>query len=316
MSSDGQSPPAAPGTPYEQMPTQPVAFDQYGQPMPVTGHPGGLHQGETEAPWHTAPPSATQHWAQPPYATAQPLSTQPFPAQPFAQPERQRSHTRLYVGLGVAAAAVAGVVAAVLMLSQSGKGTTPTAQGAGAASGAAGSAGAPSGDSAKSGTSRSEGSAPSRMLAVPLTAGPLRLVTNADTAQRISDLKRNLIGNAGYPDPQVGFYRIGPAGPYSVWLLAQSTVANADFQSSLAGAGAAAVLSQIVAGASMSDVTPQDPGPLGGALDCGQLSVSGTRIRSCVWLDRSAFGWVYFLPSVNQSKILQYTLDLRAAAEH
>lgn len=311
MSSDGQSPPAAPGTPYEQMPTQPVAFDQYGQPMPVTGHPGGLHQGETEAPWHIAAPNATQQWAQPPYATAQ-----PFPTEAFAQPERQRSRTRLYVGLGIAAAAVAGVVAAVLALSPSGRGAATTAQGAGTASGSAGSVGGLSGDSAKNGTSRSDGSAPSRMLGVPLTAGPLRLVTNADTAQRISDLKRNLIGNAGYPDPQVGFYRIGPAGPYSVWLLAQSTVANADFQSSLAGAGAAAVLSQIVAGASMSEVTAQNPGPLGGALDCGQLSVSGTRIRSCVWLDRSAFGWVYFLPSVNQSKILQYTLDLRAASEH
>jgi len=31
---------------------------------------------------------------------------------------------------------------------------------------------------------------------------------------------------------------------------------------------------------------------------------------------RSTFGWVYFLPSVSQSKVVQYTQDLRAAAEH
>ncbi|WP_211465886.1 hypothetical protein [Actinocrinis puniceicyclus] len=222
------------------------------------------------------------------------------------------------MGVGAAAAVVAGVIAVVVATTTSGGSGTSVAQGTGTASATAASGGGVLGDGANGASPPPTASAntPSRSLGIPLAAGPLHLVADADTAERISDLKKNLAGNVAYPDPQVGFYRVGPTGSYSVWLLAQNMSGNADFQKALGYSGVTGVMKQIIAGASMTDVTTEDPGPLGGALDCGKLSVGGTRIRSCTWVDRSSFGWVYFLSSVKDSKILSYTLDLRSAAEH
>lgn len=312
-------------------PAHPVGYDQYGQPIPQPPQPPMPQPPAQGAPqWHMPQPDAAQWdatrdmtqaypagtgpapWGQPPYEAAPPF---------FSGPPAKRSRTGLYVGLGAGAAVVAGVVAAVVAMS-GGSNATPvaqgsTTQGAGSSTTAGSATSTPNNvtDTSPTGAG-TPGSQASHVLGIPMTAGPLRLVISGDTQQRISDLKKNLSTNSAYPDPQVGFYRVGSAGSFSVWLLAQSTANLADFQTSLGIMGTTGVMKQITDGAAMKDVTVENPGPLGGALDCGKLSVSGTDVRSCVWVDRSTFGWVYFLPSVSQSKLVQYTLDLRAAAEH
>lgn len=331
MSWDAQ-PPSEPT-----QPDQPTGYDQYGQPIPPQHAPQPPTQAfpqQQDAPqWYTPQPDpsqwhATQQWdaaqgnpgaanpspwGQPQYQEAPPF----FGAAPIGTAPPKRSRTGWYVGLGAGAVLIAGVVAAVVAMS-GGSPTTPAAQ-----SGPTTTAAPASGSSTpNNGTESSPtgagtaGSQTSHTLSVPMSAGPLHLVVNGDTQQRVSDLKKNLQSNTAYPDPQVGFYRAGSAGSFSVWLLAQNIANLPDFQTSLGVLGPTGVMKQITGGASMTNVTVENPGPLGGALDCGKLNVDGTQVRSCVWVDNSTFGWVYFLPSVSQSKLAAYTLDLRAAAEH
>lgn len=268
----------------------------------MTGFPA-----QDPARWQLPPPDATQ--AQ--WPVAQPPAF--FDAPPSA-PLPKRGRTGLYIGAGAGAVLVAGVVAAVVAMSGGGANPASAAQGKGASS--LGSAADGNFAGGGPGASATPNPQVSRDLVVPLTAGPLRLLLNADTEQRANDLKRNLSANNAYPDPQVGFYRVGSTGSYSVWMLAQSITGFPQFQSSLGTLGVPAVMKQITESASMKDVTVENPGQLGGALDCGKLTVSSTVVRSCVWVDPTTVGWVYFVPSVNQSKLVTYTQDLRAAAEH
>jgi len=334
MSWDAQ-PPAEPP-----LPAEPTGYDQYGQPI-VPQHPApqqptqAFPQQQAAPQWYAPRPdpaqwNATQQWDA---AQANPASGNTYPqnsdawSQPqyqsappfFAAPPPKRSRTGMYVGLGAGAVLVAGIVAAVVAMSGGSSNQSPAAHGAGPPPSTAGSGSSTPNrvtDTAPTGAgSGSPASQNAHTLSVPQTAGPLHLVTNGDIEQRISDLKKSLASNTAYPDPLVGFYRAGTSGSFSVWLLAESTANIADFQTSLGIMGPSGVMKQITGGASMKNVTVENPGPLGGALDCGKLNVDGTDVRSCVWVDRSTFGWVYFLPSVGQSKLVPYTLDLRAAAE-
>ena len=337
MSWDAQ-PPSEPAHPE-----QPTGYDQYGRPIvpqqapqhptqafPPQQQPTQAFPQQQDAPqWYTPQPdpsqwNATQQWdaaqgnpgaanpspwGQPPYQEAPPFFTAP--------PPPKRSRTGLYVGVGAGAVLVAGVVAAVVAMS-GGSPTAPAAQSGATATATPASASSTPNNAADASPTGAgtAGSQTSHTLSVPAVAGPLHLVVNADSQQRISDLKKNLQSNTAYPDPKVGFYRVGSAGSFSVWLLAQNIANLSDFQTSLGVLGPTGVMKQITQGASMTNVTVENPGSLGGALDCGKLNVDGTEVRSCVWVDNSTFGWVYFLPSVSQSKLVTYTVDLRAAAEH
>ncbi|HEX5543128.1 MAG TPA: hypothetical protein VFX60_16465 [Micromonospora sp.] len=44
----------------------------------------------------------------------------------------------------------------------------------------------------------------------------------------------------------------------------------------------------------VGDVTPVDPGPLGGYAKCGDAEASSTPIAMCMWTDRGSFGMVFF----------------------
>lgn len=238
----------------------------------------------------------------------------PFFDAPPSAPPPKRGRTGLYIGAGAGAVLVAGIVAAVVAMGGGGANPASAAQGKGASSIGSAANGDPAG--AGPGGSATPNPQASRDLVVPPTAGPLRLLVNTDTEQRVNDLKRNLAANKAYPDPQVGFYRVGSTGPYSVWMLAQSTTGLPEFQSSLGTLGVSGVMKQITASAVMTDVTVENPGQPDSALDCGKLTVSSTAVRSCVWVDTTTVGWVYFVPSMNQSKLVLYTQELRAAAEH
>lgn len=351
MSWDAQPPSEPP------QPVQPAGYDQYGQPIapqrPRHRSPQGFpqqqdfRQQQGASQWHAPQPDAAQwngprQWEATPtdeLLPAAPLNTGPSNAGPsntaarnpapwaepqyeaeppvFGGPPPKRSRTGLYVGAGAGAVLIAGIIAAVASMSGGGN-NAPVAQGGSPSATASAGASAPNNvtntSPTHSGTPRSQSS---HVLSVPSGAGPLHLVVNADTAQRITDLKKNLASNTAYPDPQVGFYRSGYTGPFTVWLLAQDTTGITDFQNSLGLLGPAGVMKQITDGASMTDVTVQKPGTLGGALDCGKLSVdNNSQVNACVWVDHTTFGWVYALPSVSQKNLIQYTQELRAAAEH
>jgi hypothetical protein len=149
----------------------------------------------------------------------------------------------------------------------------------------------------------------------PANAGPLNLLTDADTTQRIAKIASSLSGNAAYVNPKIGFYSIGSASSYSVWLLAENSADVPAFKNSVGILGDTAMAHQIAQGARMTDATPESAGPLGGAVLCGKLATDSGDVRVCEWVDDSSFGWVYFMPSVNGNDMLTYTQDLRGAAE-
>jgi len=264
--------------PFGQYPTQPVAYDQYGQPLPPQPVAGQWGQYGAPAPFYGAPP--------------------------------KRSRTGLFVGLGVGVAVIAAGVATALALSSS-SGTANTASTGTTASPAAASSAA----GTPSATLSTAASQTVRTISVPQSAGSLRLLTNSDTNARITQLKTQLSGNSAYSNPQIGFYGIGSSTAYSVWMLAEDTTNITTFQDSVNALGVDAAAKEIATAANMKSMQTEPSGPLGGATVCGTLSENSVTVFACEWLDPTSFGWIYFMPSVTHAKALGYTLDLRAAAE-
>jgi hypothetical protein len=291
----------------------------YGQPAQPYGHPGPYDQ--PTQPFQQAAPygQAGQPYGQPGQPYGQPYGQPgqqyggpyypPYPQQP------KRSRTGFYVALGAVALVVAvGVAVAVAATSSnSGKGTPSALSGSSSASASATDT-TPT-DAASSTAGDTGGSQVTHNVVAPTSAGPLHLLSNADTAQRISKITASMAGNVAYAHPKIGFYTLGSDSSFSVWMIAENSAEVPAFKTSISMLGTSAVAHQIAQAATMTDVTTRSPGPLGGALLCGKLPVNGGKVRACEWVDNSSFGWVYFMPTVNDSDILTYTLDLRSGAE-
>lgn len=270
-----------------------------------------------DAPPPPGEPRQPAQWTQPqdgqyggPYFPPYP---NPNPNYPAPSPPPRRSRTGFYVAMGVLAVVVAtGVAVGVAATaSKSGSGT-PSALGA-SSSTAAATASAVSADATSSADA-----APSQSphtVVVPASAGPLNLLSNTDTKRRTAKIASSLSGNASYGNPKIGFYAVGSNDSYSVWMLAEADSDSPPFRTSVNLLGDTALARRLAEGGKMTDVTTESPGSLGGALLCGKLTVGGSRLRVCEWVDDSTFGWVYFMPSVNDSDVLTYALDLRNAAE-
>jgi hypothetical protein len=272
-------------TPYG-YPAEPAGYDQYGQPLPPPpGQPG--------APWG--------QFGGPYY------------------PPQQKSRTGLYLGLGVGAA-VAVTVAAVLIISnRSTAHPAPAALAASASASATPNAtpNATPSDSASPSASPSNTDATqaTHTISLPDNVGSLHRLQNADTRQRIDDLKKQLSSNPVYKNPQVGFYGVGSNTSFSVWMLAEDSNDAPTLQLTVNALGPQSAAQQIAEAAKLSDIQNEDAGSLGGALLCGTLSSNSVDVYACEWVDNSSFGWVYFLPSIGHDQALVYTLDLRSATE-
>jgi hypothetical protein len=59
-----------------------------------------------------------------------------------------------------------------------------------------------------------------------------------------------------------------------------------------------------------------DPGPLGGAMRCQQVGLSGNAVGVCGWGDRSYFAMNLMVDPPSLSAAADTTRDLRNAAEH
>jgi hypothetical protein len=288
------------GTPgaYPQQPQQ----QPFGQPMqppqpPPFGQPSQPYGG----------------WPQP----TDPAAYQQYPGYAPYQPPKPK-HTGLYVGLGIGAVVVAAGVAVAVALSGSSPSTSSAASGSSASTQASTattpSAGTDTGTPTDNNTA-TQATQTTHTVTVPATAGSLHLLTNSDTAARISSLKSKLAGNAVYANPQIGFYGVGSKTTYSVWMLAETTTDIPSFQQQVANFGDAATAQSLATGTKMTSIETVDAGPLGGAMRCGLLTQSGVTVRTCVWVDDSTFGWFYALPSVSRSDAITYAQELRAAAE-
>jgi hypothetical protein len=220
-------------------------------------------------------------------------------------PPQKRNRNWFYVGLAVVGVVVAVGVAIGVAATSSGGPSSPAA---------ANSSGTSTSAAASPGVSAPVSQSPHTVI-VPASAGPLNVLNNADTAQRIANIETNLTGNSAYSNPQIGFYTVGSDSAFSVWMLAETTTDIPVIHDSVHTLGDAAMAHQIALGAKMTDVATKAPGPLGGALLCGKLALDGATYRVCEWVDDSTFGWVYFKPSVPQADVLIYALDLRRAAE-
>lgn len=310
-----------PGEPPQQ-PTQP-----YGQPAQPYGQPTPPPQQQPTTPYpYGYGPYGDP--AQPQQQQTAAYGQQPQPAPqwdqyggyggpyyPAYQPPPKRNRTGFYVALGAVGVVVAaGVAAAVIATSSKSGSGTPSADGS-STSTTTSTSQSTSPSTAASSSASSGTSQTSHTVVVPQSAGPLTLLSDSDTAQRISTIESSLTGNAAYSNPQIGFYTVGSDSSYSVWMLAEDTSNVSAIQTSVATLGTMGMARSIAQGAHMTDVTAQDAGALGGALLCGKIPVSGNEYRVCEWVDESSFGWVYFMPSVPQADVLTYTLDIRNAAE-
>ena len=287
-----------PGEP-EQQPTQP-----YGQPW------------SNDQPTQPFQPTAPygQPYEQPGQQYGGPYHP-PYPPYPTYPPQPKRSRTGFYVGLGAVALVVAvGVAVGVAATSSKSGNGAPSALGASSSASAAATDDAPT-DAASSAAGDTGGSQRSHNVIAPTSAGPLHLLTDADTAARISKIAAGMAGDVAKGNPKIGFYALGSERSFSVWMIAENSADVAGFKTSVAMLGTSAVAHQIASAATMTDITTRSPGPLGGALLCGKLPVNGGKVRACEWVDNSSFGWVYFMPAVNDGDILTYTLDLRSGAE-
>jgi hypothetical protein len=59
-----------------------------------------------------------------------------------------------------------------------------------------------------------------------------------------------------------------------------------------------------------------DAGPLGGAMRCQQIGVTGSQVGVCAWGDRSYFALNLMIDPGSLGAAAQTTRDLRSAAEH
>lgn len=306
----GQQPeqPYQPTQPYGQ-PTQP-----YGQPAQPYAYPDAYgQQGQQTQPLGSQPLGYGQsppQWGQPPQGQYGPYLP------PYQQQPPKRNRTAFYVTLSVVAFIVAAGVAVAVAVTNSKSGNgAPAALGTNSSASTAPTDTTPTDTPSADSTSDTGASQSPHNVIVPPSAGPLNLLSNDDTAQRIAKIKSGLSDNTAYFNPKIGFYSIGSADSFSVWMLAESGTDVPDFMSSRDVLGDAAMARQIALGAKMTNMTTESPGPLGGALLCGKLAANGGEVRACEWVDNNGFGWIYFAPSVNDSDILTYTQDLRSAAE-
>jgi hypothetical protein len=75
-------------------------------------------------------------------------------------------------------------------------------------------------------------------------------------------------------------------------------------------------LSEIFKSGQIGSVTQQDPGSLGGHLDCGTQSSPGQTTLACAWADRSTLGVVRVTGGTTIAHVADLTRNLRQRMEH
>jgi len=166
-----------------------------------------------------------------------------------------------------------------------------------------------------------------RSLRAPAEVGDYAAVTSIDPHQLAEQFRGQLsqVGSGDVIDhAKIGVYG-RTAQPRIVFIgfelgdvpQMKGQVADNGVESSVESFSAGIVKGVSRAGGSVtSSVHSVDPGPLGGFMRCGAISLSAQRVGICAWGDRSAMAMTMVINPANDAEIARLTLQARAAAEH
>ncbi len=171
-----------------------------------------------------------------------------------------------------------------------------------------------------------------RSLDLPAGVDGYRQLTSFDTGtvkdRLVSQLGSGLGSSAGSAaeNAKIGAYaRTSTTTPELLFIgfhvkdvpNLQSQVEDVGVQAAVdqftAGMGAGA---DKLGGSGNASMNPVDPGTLGGAMRCGQVTVTGRTLGLCGWGDRSYFALTLVSSPTSPAVTEKVARDLRAIAEH
>jgi hypothetical protein len=168
-----------------------------------------------------------------------------------------------------------------------------------------------------------------RTLALPQAVSGYNKVQTLDVADLLSQLGGSLSGlgvGAAQLDRLLAALYARPAAPEPSFVVIGMQVSDIpELQREIAAHGVAAAVKDFADGAALSsgsvgslsgDMKSVAPGPLGGSMRCGLLSVGAREVGLCSWGDRSAFAVCMLLDPTSMDEAATLTRQFRAAAEH
>jgi hypothetical protein len=155
---------------------------------------------------------------------------------------------------------------------------------------------------------------PMRSVALPTSTAGLQRIHNAQVDQVERSMKATLDPKT-FIAPQVGAYGASASGQITALVMVATHPRTRD----IAGAQAelqAGFTSGLSSDTHASALVPQDPGPLGGTLQCTTLQVTGRAPGSlCFWVDAGTVGMV-FVEDNSRTPADLLTREVRADSEH
>lgn len=321
-----QQPPYDPDSPYGNGPQQPsypgsgAGGQQYPQqyPQPFPGPqppPQGPYPGDPQPPqsgWSAPQPYGTgagytQPFPDQSYPYAQPGYPQPGPAGYPAPPPKKGNGALIAIVVGAVVVVGGGIAAAVTLTGGHGD-QSPTAASSRTLA-----------VDSNANTSTGGGStAAAADLAAPSSVSGLTKLTGPVAEAAVSSMRSELAAESEeYPDPLLAAYNDDGAGNVTTILVDEpmDKLSSAD-QSQLTSAGsAAAVVSEIMSGAGVTDAASEATDASDGALSCGTKDESGTDVTICVWYDGATFGTLQYLDGTSPQTAAPVADAVRAAAE-
>jgi hypothetical protein len=163
-----------------------------------------------------------------------------------------------------------------------------------------------------------------RTLQLPAQVGDYRTLSTIDPHQ-LANQVRGQLSSIGAADAvehaKTAIYGRG-AQPRIVFIGFELADVP-DLKGQVADQGVQAVVNDLGAGiadargsAGSGRVHSADPGPLGGYMKCGALTVTGQQVGACAWGDRSAVAVTMVMDPADEAETARLTLQVRAAAEH
>jgi hypothetical protein len=115
---------------------------------------------------------------------------------------------------------------------------------------------------------------------------------------------------------KVGIYTEEGAAEPRLVMVGLSARADPDVRARLATTHSDDLAAGVLVSLGASPAASADPGPLGGAVECGSMGVRGQWASIGVWADRSTVGILELLETRTTSATADLTRQFRAASEH
>jgi len=172
-----------------------------------------------------------------------------------------------------------------------------------------------------------ERSTAGRNLSYPAQIAGYRLIpSDTPSTQQYTTTVQTALNNAMGVSSTVALYGRSTSTAPALVAISARLQDNAALESSLKKLGYDAVADQSAEGA-MASITAStgqfspnmqkiDPGDRGGAMRCTEVTVRGTRVGACLWVDQSFLSFLIESKSTSVPEVSTLTRQLREVAEH